>query len=345
MPCATAPGVSKTSFFAVLWFDRTLIYKVGRVFSIERISLSLRYTLGQIPMGSSVGDFVAAYIFLFMAILAGCLISFSAYFRPTPLRLSCLVNNVMTIAQAAITVAYCYEAASQKSICIFFFICRLGYVTLTAYEILKIGNRIKKNRSSLTRALLFWILAPTLVLYCIADIASIIVSGVSNEGYPPFWLYIVGSCLALALAGGCNIFAWAPIILHSYHEPVTRAVASAAIWYFVCLHMVVPGLIGQYIAIFALGNVWFQVAWICVEGCLRIIFGVIPPQFMLGPLVDYMQPKLQLQVISENSNGYGSSKSSSLAHLGSTAQRERAALTNVSEGGTSDIPLSQYAKY
>lgn len=66
---------------------------------------------------------------------------------------------------------------------------------------------------------------------------------------------------------------------------------------------------------------------------------------MLGPLVDYMQPKLQLQVISENSNGYGSSKSSSLAHLGSTAQRERAALTNVSEGGTSDIPLSQYAKY
>lgn len=115
-------------------------------------------------MGSSVGDFVAAYIFLCLAIVAGCLISVSAYFRPTPLRLSCLVNNVMTISQASITVAYCYGAAPQKSICVFFFICRLGYVTLTAYETLKIGNRLKKNRSSLTRALLFWILSPTLVI-------------------------------------------------------------------------------------------------------------------------------------------------------------------------------------
>jgi hypothetical protein len=115
-------------------------------------------------MGSSLGDFVASYIFLGLASLAGCLISVSAYFRPTPLRLSCLVNNFMTIAQAAITVAYCYGAAPQKLICVFFFICRLGYVTLTAYELLKIGNRIKKSRSSMTRAMLFWILAPTLVI-------------------------------------------------------------------------------------------------------------------------------------------------------------------------------------
>jgi hypothetical protein len=41
------------------------------------------------------------------------------------------------------------------------------------------------------------------------------------------------------------MFAWFPIISHSYQEPVTKAVASAAIWYFVCLHLVVPGLIGQ----------------------------------------------------------------------------------------------------
>lgn len=66
---------------------------------------------------------------------------------------------------------------------------------------------------------------------------------------------------------------------------------------------------------------------------------------MLGPLVDYMQPRLQLQVISEHSNGYGSSKSSSLAHLGLTAQREITASGSISKDGPSDIPLQQYAKY
>lgn len=41
------------------------------------------------------------------------------------------------------------------------------------------------------------------------------------------------------------MFAWAPIFRHSYQDPVTKPVASAAIWYFVTLHLVVPGLIGQ----------------------------------------------------------------------------------------------------
>jgi hypothetical protein len=41
------------------------------------------------------------------------------------------------------------------------------------------------------------------------------------------------------------MFAWTPIFKHSYQDPVTKPVASAAIWYFVTLHLVVPGLIGQ----------------------------------------------------------------------------------------------------
>lgn len=76
----------------------------------------------------------------------------------------------MTIAQAACTIAFCYGLASVRSICILFLLCRLGYVTLTAYELLKIGNRIQKNRSSLTRAALFWVLAPILVI----DIGAIV---------------------------------------------------------------------------------------------------------------------------------------------------------------------------
>lgn len=45
------------------------------------------------------------------------------------------------------------------------------------------------------------------------------------------------------------MFAWAPIVKHSYTDPVTKPVASAAIWYFVTLHLVVPGLIGQVMRI------------------------------------------------------------------------------------------------
>lgn len=115
-------------------------------------------------MTTALSDFVAAYCFLGMAGCACICISISAYQRPTPLRLFCLINNVMTIAQASCTLAFCYELAPVRAVCILFFICRLGYVTLTAYELLKIGNRIQKNRSSLTRAALFWILAPILVI-------------------------------------------------------------------------------------------------------------------------------------------------------------------------------------
>lgn len=114
-------------------------------------------------MDSSVGDFVAGYFFVGIAVIAFFLIALSAYFRPTPLRIFCLVNNVMTIAQASCTLAFCYGMSNVKSIAILFFTCRLGYVTLTAYELLKIGNRIQKNRSSVTRATLFWALSPVVV--------------------------------------------------------------------------------------------------------------------------------------------------------------------------------------
>lgn len=114
-------------------------------------------------MGSSVGDFVAGYFFVGTAVSACFLIALSAYFRPTPLRIFCLINNVMTIAQASCTLAFCYEISNVKSIVILFFTCRLGYVTLTSYELLKIGNRIQRNRSSVTRATLFWGLSPVVV--------------------------------------------------------------------------------------------------------------------------------------------------------------------------------------
>ncbi|KAI8584351.1 hypothetical protein K450DRAFT_296486 [Umbelopsis ramanniana AG] len=226
----------------------------------------------------------------------------------------------MTIAQASCTLSFCYGMANIKSIVILFFTCRLGYVTLTAYELLKIGNRIQKNRSSVTRATLFWALSPVVVLYVIADVAGIIVSGISSTGIPPFWLYVVSSCLGLVLAGGCNLFAWAPIVKHSYTDPVTKPVASAVIWYFVTLHLIVPGLIGQYIAVFALGNVWYHVTWIVVEGCLRIfcqiIFGVIPPRFILDPMVDFMKPKLQLQVTTDDRpNGSSANSRSTNPHF------------------------------
>ncbi|KAH8550525.1 hypothetical protein BGW37DRAFT_497204 [Umbelopsis sp. PMI_123] len=267
-------------------------------------------------MSTSLDDFVAGYFFLGLAIVACVFIGLSAYYRPTPLRLFCLINNVMTIAQASCTLAFCYGITNVRSISILFFICRLGYVTLTAYELLKIGNRIQKNRSSATRATLFWVLTPVVVLYVIADVAGIIVSAVRSTGTAPFWLYVVGTCLGLVLAGGCNIFAWTPIFKHSYMDPVTKPVASAAIWYFVTLHLVVPGLIGQYIAIFVLGDVWYHVTWIVVEGCLRVfcqvIFGVIPPRILLDPLVEFMTPLLELQVTTEErpSGSSGNSRSS-----------------------------------
>jgi hypothetical protein len=114
-------------------------------------------------MSTSLDDFVAGYVFLGLAIVACVFIGLSAYYRPTPLRLFCLINNVMTIAQASCTLAFCYGITNVRSISILFFICRLGYVTLTAYELLKIGDRIQKNRSSATRATLFWVLTPVVV--------------------------------------------------------------------------------------------------------------------------------------------------------------------------------------
>ncbi|GAB5592300.1 hypothetical protein Unana1_07200 [Umbelopsis nana] len=146
------------------------------------------------------------------------------------------------------------------------------------------------------------------------------------------------------------MFAWAPIFKHSYQDPVTKPVASAAIWYFVTIHLVVPGLIGEYIAIFALGNVWYHVTWIVVEGCLRIfcqiIFGVIPPRFLLGPLVDFMQPKLNLQVTSDDKRGNNSSGNSrSTTQFGTAAYsiagkyQPSIPLTRMEDSRTSQTPV------
>lgn len=253
-------------------------------------------------MSSSLGDFVAAYFFLGAAIVTCVIISISAYHRPGRLRLFGLANNIMTIAQASCTVAYCYELVDLRVICLLFFICRLGWVTLTSFTLLILGKRIQKNRSPVTRALVICILEPMLILYTVGDVACIVLSAILPLGYPPFWLFIAVTCVGLAAALGCNLFAFAPLFRHSYMDPVTKPVASVAIWYFVTLPFFFPCLFGQYIAIFIIGDVWHTVTWIVVEGCLRvlcqIIFGIKLPSSIIDPLLDFMQPKLHLQIIS-----------------------------------------------
>jgi len=253
-------------------------------------------------MSSSLGDFFAAYFFVGATIIACVIISISAYHRPGTMRLFCLANNILTIAQASCTVAYCYELVDLRVICLLFFICRLGWVTLTSFMLLIIGKRIQKIRSPVTRAMVICVLEPMLILYTIGDVACIVLSAILPLGYPPFWLFIAVTCVGLAAAVGCNMFAFAPLFKHSYMDLVTKPVASVAIWYFVTLPFFFPCIIGQYIAIFIIGDVWHTVTWIVVEGCLRalcqIIFGIKLPRSIIEPLLDFAQPKLHLQIIS-----------------------------------------------
>ena len=116
-------------------------------------------------MSSSLGDFVAAYFFLGETIVACVIISISAYYRPGTMRLFCLANNILTIAQASCTVAYCYVLVDLRVICLLFFVCRIGWVTMTSFTLLILGKRIQKNRSPMTRAMVICVLEPTLVKY------------------------------------------------------------------------------------------------------------------------------------------------------------------------------------